>query len=66
MDSAEAIVQWVRGTGLRPFLEPLNPELQASFLTEYTRRIAAAYGKRSDGKRLLAFPRLVLVARRPI
>ena len=66
MDSAEAIVQWVRGTGLRPFLEPLNPELQASFLTEYTSRIDAAYGKRSDGKRLLAFPRLFLVARRPI
>ncbi|MNT22627.1 Trans-aconitate 2-methyltransferase [compost metagenome] len=66
MDSAEAIVQWVRGTGLRPFLEPLNPELQASFLTEYTRCIDVAYSKRSDGKRLLAFPRLFLVASRPI
>ena len=65
MDSAEAIVQWVRGTGLRPFLQPLNPELQASFLAEYTRRIDAAYALRSDGQRLLAFPRLFLVATRP-
>ncbi len=66
MDSAEAIVQWVRGTGLRPFLAPLSPELQTSFVAEYTRRIDAAYTKRSDGKRLLAFPRLFLVATRPI
>ena len=66
MDSAEAIVQWVRGTGLRPFLQPLSPELQTSFVAEYTRRIDAAYGKRSDGQRLLAFPRLFLVAQRPI
>ena len=66
MDSAEAIVQWVRGTGLRPFLAPLSPELQTSFVAEYTRRIDAAYAKRSDGLRLLAFPRLFLVAQRPI
>ena len=66
MDSAEAIVQWVRGTGLRPFLQPLSPELSDSFVAEYTRRIDAAYVPRSDGKRLLAFPRLFLVAQRPI
>ncbi|GAB2702428.1 trans-aconitate 2-methyltransferase [Comamonas sediminis] len=66
MDSAEAIVQWVRGTGLRPFLQPLRAELQTSFVAEYTRRIDAAYSLRSDGRRLLAFPRLFLVARRPI
>lgn len=65
MDSAEAIVQWVRGTGLRPFLQPLSPALQTSFLAEYTRRIDAAYSQRSDGKRLLAFPRLFLVANVP-
>ncbi|QMV73034.1 trans-aconitate 2-methyltransferase [Comamonas piscis] len=66
MDSAEAIVQWVSGTGLRPFLQPLPSDLQTSFVAEYTRRIDAAYAPRSDGRRLLAFPRLFLVARRPI
>ena len=64
MDSAAAIVQWLRGTGLKPFVEGLPTELQADFLAEYERRIDAAYPQRADGKRLLAFPRLFLVAQR--
>lgn len=64
MDSAAAIVQWLRGTGLKPFVEGLPAELQADFLAEYERRIDAAYPQRADGKRLLAFPRLFMVAQR--
>ena len=65
MDSAAAIVEWVSATGLRPFVDPLPTDLRASFLAEYERRINAAYSARSDGKRLLAFPRLFIVAVRP-
>ncbi|MBN8750500.1 Trans-aconitate 2-methyltransferase [Xylophilus ampelinus] len=64
MDSAAAIVEWVRATGLRPFIDPLSPELRASYLAEYERRIDAAYPVRTDGKRLLAFPRMFVVARK--
>jgi trans-aconitate 2-methyltransferase len=64
MDDAAAIVQWLRATGLKPYLDPLTPELQAQFLAEYQRRIDLAYPARADGKRLLAFPRLFIVARR--
>jgi len=64
MASAAAIVEWLRATGLRPFLEPLSEELRATFLAEYERRIAAAYEPRADGQRLLAFPRLFIVAQR--
>jgi trans-aconitate 2-methyltransferase len=64
MDSPGAIVEWVRATGLRPFVDPLNAELRSSFLGDYERRIDAAYPARSDGRRLLAFPRLFIVARR--
>ncbi len=64
MDSAKAIVEWVRGTGLRPFIDPLSPELRESYLAEYERRVDVAYPARSDGKRLLAFPRLFIVATR--
>ena len=35
-----------------------------SYLAEYERRIACAYPARADGKLLLAFPRLFIVARR--
>jgi len=64
MDDAAAIVQWLRATGLKPYVDPLAPELQARFLAEYQRRIERAYSPRADGKRLLAFPRLFIVARR--
>ena len=64
MDSASAIVQWLRGTGLKPFVEGLPQALQEDFLAEYERRVDAAYGVRADGKRLLAFPRLFIVAQR--
>lgn len=64
MASAAAIVEWVRGTGLKPFVDRLTPELQASYLAEYERRVDRAYPARTDGKRLLAFPRMFVVAQR--
>jgi trans-aconitate 2-methyltransferase len=64
MASAAAIVEWVRGTGLKPFVDRLPPDLQASFLAEYERRVAAAYPARTDGRLLLAFPRMFIVAQR--
>lgn len=65
MASAEAIVDWVRGTGLRPFIDPLTDDQRAGFLADYTSRIAGAYRPKADGRLLLAFPRLFVVARRP-
>jgi trans-aconitate 2-methyltransferase len=62
--SPAAIVDWLRATGLRPFIDPLTDLQRAAFLIEYEQRIAEAYPARADGKRLLAFPRLFIVARR--
>lgn len=64
MQSPAAIVEWVSGTGLRPFVDRLPAAQQPGYLAEYERRIAAAYPPRADGKLLLAFPRLFIVARR--
>jgi len=64
MASAAAIVTWLRATGLRPFLDPLSEEQREAFLAEYQRRIAEAYPARVDGKLLLPFPRLFIVAQR--
>lgn len=61
---APAIVDWLRATGLRPFLEPLGEAEKTAFLDAYTQQIAAAYPRRVDGRVLLAFPRLFIVARR--
>ena len=63
MADAAAIVDWVSATGLRPFLDPLDSEGRADFLAAYTAVIETAYPPRSDGRRLLAFPRVFIVAR---
>jgi len=66
LPSPSAVVDWVRATGLRPFLAPLDHVGQQTFLQHYQAEIDLAYPKRRDGNVLLAFPRLFLVARRKI
>ncbi|HEY1889432.1 MAG TPA: trans-aconitate 2-methyltransferase [Steroidobacteraceae bacterium] len=61
---ADAIVEFVRATGLRPFLEPLSESERKEFIATYTDRVAAAYPPLADGNVLLAFPRLFLIAER--
>ena len=65
MADARAIVDWVRATGLKPFVDPLSAELKSGFLQAYERAVDAAYPPRSDGRRLLAFPRVFIVAQKP-
>ncbi len=62
MPDADAIVEWVKGTGLRPYVDDLDAEGRAAFLSAYRRGIDDAYPARIDGKRLFPFPRLFIVA----
>lgn len=62
MPSANAIVKWVEGAGLRPYLEPLDEGARAAFLAAYEEAISQAYPEQPRGGRLFPFPRLFLVA----
>jgi trans-aconitate methyltransferase len=44
-------------------LDALNDELRAAFLAAYAQSLVAVFKRREDGKTLLKFRRLFLVAR---
>lgn len=61
---ASAVVEWFKGSGLRPFLEPLDPASRAAYLERYTAAVARVYPALADGSVLLPFPRLFIAAMR--
>jgi len=59
---AGAVTEWFKGTGLRPFLDPLDAADPSTFLARYETAIAQVYPALPDGTVLLPFPRLFFVA----
>ncbi|TPX08066.1 uncharacterized protein E0L32_010266 [Thyridium curvatum] len=62
LEDHQGVVEWVKGTGLRPFLDPLGPEDRVAFEKEYLEKLKGLYPVSVDGKVLLRYPRLFLVA----
>jgi trans-aconitate 2-methyltransferase len=57
-----AIAEWFRGSALRPFLDRVDSSSAQAFLSAYIDEIRPHYSPRADGRVLLRFPRLFLVA----
>ncbi|MCB0112805.1 MAG: methyltransferase domain-containing protein [Caldilineaceae bacterium] len=58
----DPVLEWVKGTGLRPILNGLEDAEREIFLAEYARRLRQTYPMRANGRTLYPFRRLFIVA----
>jgi trans-aconitate 2-methyltransferase len=65
LPDAVGIVEWYKGTGLRPFLDVLpSDEIKDAFTAEYLEHLRRAYPARSNGRVIFPFRRMFLLAYR--
>lgn len=65
LPGAEAIVEWYRGTGMRPFLEALETDADRErFAADYLAALQPHYPPRAAGGVLFPFRRIFLIAYR--
>jgi trans-aconitate 2-methyltransferase len=64
MSGVGAVVDWFRGSALRPFLNPLDECEREEFIERYMRELADAYGVEPNGALLFLYPRLFIHARK--
>jgi trans-aconitate 2-methyltransferase len=62
LEGDDPVLEWVKGTGLRPILSGLDDAEREAFLATYARRLGEAYPARHDGRTLYPFRRLFIVA----
>ena len=64
LDGVDAVLEWMKGTALRPYLTALSGEMQDAFLSALSEQLSDAFPRRADGTTLMPFPRLFVIARR--
>jgi trans-aconitate 2-methyltransferase len=64
LEGENPVVEWTRGSALKPLLDGLEEPERGRFLAAYATRIARAYPPRPDGRTLFPFRRLFIVAAR--
>jgi trans-aconitate 2-methyltransferase len=62
LDGPDPVLEWVKGSGLRPILNELEETERKTYLDEYARRLREAYPQRANGRTLYPFRRLFIVA----
>jgi len=64
LDGEDPVVNFMRGTALRPFLSVLSKREAGKFIDAFAERMTAAYPAQPNGQTLFPFRRLFLVAQR--
>lgn len=65
LHGSDPVLEWVRGTTLRPALARLAGDEAAAFTERYGAALREAYPRRADGTTLLPFRRVFAVGTRP-
>ncbi len=60
----DAVTEWLKGSGLIPFLKPLSEEERRTYLAAYREELNKTYKPLADGTVILPFPRLFIIATR--
>jgi trans-aconitate 2-methyltransferase len=63
LDCDDAVLEWMKGTTLRPVLKALEGPERDEFLCRYREKLASAYPRTAAGT-LFPFRRLFFVARK--
>ncbi len=64
LQGADPVLEWVKGTGLRPVLAALTEDEAAQFIDDYAAALRGAYPEKSYGT-VFGFLRTFVVARKP-
>lgn len=62
MQSYESIIEWYKGTGLRPYLEQLSETDTDEFVSDVYNELKNRYTIQKNGEILFRFPRLFFIA----
>ena len=62
MPDYESIIEWYKGTGLRPYLEQLCQTDRNEFIRDFYLELKKRYAPQKNGEILLEFPRLFFTA----
>ena len=64
IDSKNMVIEWYKGSGLRPYLSALDEKEQKEFIADLSEIIEKEYHPLDDGQLFLIMPRLFFIAKK--
>ena len=64
LEGENPVVEWLKGSALRPYLDKLNDHQKDNFLEEFTKKIQIEYPKMINGKTIMTYRRIFIIARK--